>query len=545
MSINWLKYRKNLRGRDPLGVQAINIHLYSVLIPGITNVTDRLRYYSFFPWILKLYKDENIKLDFVPFLRRAEFLFSVITNYHHISEPSWSGHMVGTMVIGQVISELNENKKITLSKYTGLDEGPHRYFKNRLGGFGQYYLGVLVAMQILSRKESLEFVLYPRGLELANAFNAGNSKDQFISCILNDKVTTKELDAIKDDLCACNLKRNSVEYKLLADYLRAGDDPYVQEPTFMRRSSLALMFMMLKQIQKTTDYWELLNFLYYGMSENKKKFKVPDNLSDTANLWKYYVQHEFFSMALLSIFIGAQHLLDERQLGRFDIRANAWKKLVLGCDNNNLQESLKPCLAKLKKDPTLKEFLDYLDSSYKLEKVWESNALSEISISSFLSGKQYPADALFVGGLVLMCLVLRAVKDLEKEPAGANFHGLFNQYPINLKKLREDYKNKWNSAKVSEVAGELIVDYVLNQHIEVAIRKLYTEGLATFRFLREDELYRHSEIEFDYVGKTSPRLRESLQMMADLRIVDESKNGFSITDESIGTKYFEGVVSGT
>jgi len=286
MNVSWLKYRKNLRGRDPLGVQAINIHLYSVLIPGITNVTDRLRYYSFFPWVLKTYKNENIKLDFVPFLRRAEFLFSIITNYHHRDQVGWSGHMVGTMVMGQAFSELSENKKITLSKYTGLEEGGQRYFKNRLGGFGQYYLGVLVAMAILKRKEELEFSLYPRGSDLATAFQVGGSKDQFLSCILNDKVTTKDLEILQNDFCACNLKRNSAEYKLLADYLKGQDDPYVQEQqsTFRRRDSLALMFTLLKQIDTAASYWDLLNFLFYGVSKTNKKMKIPKNLDLMSHL---------------------------------------------------------------------------------------------------------------------------------------------------------------------------------------------------------------------------------------------------------------------
>ncbi|MFA5145362.1 MAG: hypothetical protein WC723_05110 [Candidatus Omnitrophota bacterium] len=544
MNINWLKYRKNLRGRDPLGVQAINIHLYSLLVPGITNVTDRLRYYSFFPWVLKLYKDENIKLDFVPFLRRAEFLFSVITTYHHINEPSWSGHMVGTMVMGQATSELTVNKKIVLSKYTSLEESNQRYFKNRLGGFGQYYLGVLIANGILDRKGNLEFALYPRGLELANAFVSGNSKDTFITCVLNDKVTAKELDIMKDDLCACNLKRNSSEYKLLSEFLKGQDDPYVRESTYKRRDSLALMFLLLEQTEKTTDYWELLNALYYGVSDNNKKIKIPAGLTETATLWKYYVQHEFFSMALLSLFVSAQHLLDDNGLVNSEIGARLWERYLLNCNPDELQASLKPCLIKLKKNPTLSEFIGYLDSVYAIDKAWDKDALSEISISKFLDNKQFPPDSLLVGGLVLLSLVIRAIKDEQGEPQGINFKGIFSQYPINLSKLRKDYNDRWHKMKIFEVVHELVMEYILNRHIEVAVRKLYTEGLATFRFLREDNIYRHSEIEYDYVGNTSPRLRESLQMMADLKIVNEAKEGFSIIDKDIGTKYFHEVISG-
>lgn len=545
MNINWLKYRNNLRGRDPLGVQAINIHLYSILVPGITNVTDRLRYYSFFPWILKLYKDENIKLDFVPFLRRAEFLFSVITTYHHTSEPSWSGHMVGTMVMGWAMGELAIHQKIILSKYTNLEEGGQRYFKNKLGGFGQYYLGVLIANGILDRKENLEFVLYPRGLELANAFVSGHSKDTFISCILNDKVTVEELGIMKDDLCACNIKLNSSEYKLLAECLKGQDDPYVRESTYKRRDSLALMFLLLEQTGKTTNYWELLNVLFYGTSDNNKKIKIPSCLFETASLWKYYVQHEFFSMALLSLFVSTQHLLDDKGLVNSEIGARLWERYLLNCNPDALQASLKICLGKLKKNPTLSEFIGYLDSVYDIDKVWDRNALSEISISKFLDNKQFPPDALLVGGLVLLSLVIRAIKDDQGEPQGLNFRGLFTQYPINLSKLRKDYSDKWQKMKISEVVHELVMEYILDRHIVVAIRKLYTEGLATFRFLREDNIYRHSEIEYDYVGNTSPRLRESLQMMSDLKIVNETKEGFSIIDKDIGTKYFQEVISGT
>lgn len=538
MNVNWLKYRKNLRGRDPLGVQAINIHLYSVLVPGITNVTDRLRYYSFFPWVLKLYHDENIKLDFVPFLRMAEFLFCVITNFHHRNQANWSGHMVGTMVMGQVLDDLNETKRISLSKYSGLDENDHRYFKNKLGGFGQYYLGVLVGLQILKRKGKFEFDLYRRGIELANVFSAGNSKDQFISCILHDRVTMRELELLQEDLCACNLKRNSSEYRLLAEYLKEPDDPSVREATYRRRDTLALMFLLLEQIGKTADYWELLNFLFYGVSENNKKAKVPPALVETASLWKYYVQHEFFSMALLAIFVSVQHLLDDKGLVDFEIGTNLWKQYLLNCDSGNLPGSLKKCLGRLKQNPNLADFLVYLDSSYVSDKVWDNNSLSEVSISNFLSGRRYPPDALFVGGVVLLSLVLRIIKDGQGEIQNLNIRRLYNQYPVNLVRLKKDYSERWQKMQIGEVINELITEYILKRHMEVAIRKLYTEGLATFRFLREDNIYRHSEIELDYVGRTSPRLTESLQMMSDLKIVDETKEGFAISSPHIGIKYF-------
>ncbi|MBK7859639.1 MAG: hypothetical protein IPJ65_13680 [Archangiaceae bacterium] len=50
--VAWVRPPEPIRGLDHLGVQAPCIALYGQLLPGITNVTDRARYYSFHPWLL-------------------------------------------------------------------------------------------------------------------------------------------------------------------------------------------------------------------------------------------------------------------------------------------------------------------------------------------------------------------------------------------------------------------------------------------------------------------------------------------------------------
>jgi len=42
-------------GRDPLGMQAGSIILYQSLLPGISNITLRARYYSFFSFVVHEY----------------------------------------------------------------------------------------------------------------------------------------------------------------------------------------------------------------------------------------------------------------------------------------------------------------------------------------------------------------------------------------------------------------------------------------------------------------------------------------------------------
>ena len=72
--VGWVEPAKPIRGLDHLGVQAPCIALYAQLLPGITNVTDRARYYSFYPWLIRSfeqrYRDHSIE-EFRRVLRRA------------------------------------------------------------------------------------------------------------------------------------------------------------------------------------------------------------------------------------------------------------------------------------------------------------------------------------------------------------------------------------------------------------------------------------------------------------------------------------------
>ena len=44
-----------IRGLDPLGLQNTSDSTFSILLPGLNNVTGRIRYYSFYCWLLDEY----------------------------------------------------------------------------------------------------------------------------------------------------------------------------------------------------------------------------------------------------------------------------------------------------------------------------------------------------------------------------------------------------------------------------------------------------------------------------------------------------------
>ena len=56
----WIKPVPAVGGLDHLAVQEPCINIYGQLLPGITNVTDRARYYSFYPWFVWAFDKSNI-----------------------------------------------------------------------------------------------------------------------------------------------------------------------------------------------------------------------------------------------------------------------------------------------------------------------------------------------------------------------------------------------------------------------------------------------------------------------------------------------------
>src|SRR4051794_15123916 len=75
----WTEYRKKT-GLDPLGMQNSSINLYQRLLPGVSNVTLRVRYYGFYAWLAALYAKRSGNTDlknWQKFVRRAEALYAL------------------------------------------------------------------------------------------------------------------------------------------------------------------------------------------------------------------------------------------------------------------------------------------------------------------------------------------------------------------------------------------------------------------------------------------------------------------------------------
>ena len=80
-TVVWGSKNNFITGLDPLGLQITSEATYATLLPGVTNLTNRIRYYGFYCWLLDFYaeniRDTNQQTQ-NNFIRKAELLMALL-----------------------------------------------------------------------------------------------------------------------------------------------------------------------------------------------------------------------------------------------------------------------------------------------------------------------------------------------------------------------------------------------------------------------------------------------------------------------------------
>ena len=102
-----------ISGLDQLGLNLTSERVFDLLLPGLNNVTGRVRYYSFYCWFFDWYAS-NIRTTSRSkqnnYLRRAEFLLA-------LAEENWvRGYRQG-------ISDVEEGQRLAAEEQAVNDNG--------------------------------------------------------------------------------------------------------------------------------------------------------------------------------------------------------------------------------------------------------------------------------------------------------------------------------------------------------------------------------------------------------------------------------------
>lgn len=526
----WLKPPKQIGGLDHLGVQATCINLYGMLLPGITNVTDRLRYYSFYPWLIWAFDQaghRTYNAEWIERFRRAECLHTLISHRHAAAcdydNAMHAGAAVGSDALARPAQELQGDSSLRLSDYSLREGAVKRYFKNKLGGLGQYYFGVLRELRVLEGDSAKGVLFKPTlGRKLAEAMDASVDRQQFLAAVDKDRVTGSELDAMAS-FCHCQLASSDNERAMLADLLFSGTE---EDSAIERRQSLQLILDLAKQMSSQSKQLQEQQFrfaTYSGALPNGDEWLLPDNLKPTRERWRAYTRSEVFSIAMQGLFYcvldayeisGAKQHSVEAIVDWYASTPESKEALAMLGDADSMNELHETHTT------TLPAFDERASERHEL-----NLAEKIVELTRKDTNFEERREVLAASMQILINLVLRSkAYPPNKEFADLTFaKGYFNFYPVNVKSFLRIQVGPWATLSPSAWLQVILKDWCLNNHIHVALRKLRGQSQSTFRL-------RPAELGFEVVSvppavHTQPRFKQSVQVLRDMGLLAPNEAG--------------------
>jgi len=550
VATGWLERPSTTGGLDHLGAQQPCIEIYSRLLPGITNVTDRARYYSLYPWFAWSFDRRNRSKDVneaVDLFRRADCLFTLITERHArrgTEGPTAEGAaMVGREKLLPALDRLEAGQPLNLSDYATRDEEGLRYFQNRLGGLGQYYFGTLHDMGILSG-ESRPWIEYTkeRGAVLAQAVDEAVPGDLFFKTLREDRVSLARLDHLAS-FSFWRIPESPQEHRYLLDLFFARTSEFERDGV-QRRLSLALLLSLISASDKRgegiVDAAFAKNALYAQSLGAAKSWNIPEPLRETAAYWRTYGLNDLLSTALQAIFFSSLHILFKSE-ARF---ANGNQLAAWLVERPETKKALRTIKGKswgdavARAQSALPDIADWDAEGHEL-------SIQDALFDAYSSVKDLPTALNTIATGLQLLVAIEARRRSERADVGVSLipTELLHYYPINLATFERHSTKDWQGTSLIDLTGWLVAEWGIATHLRVALRKLRSNPKATFR-LRPTEAGLEVDPDIPPITPTNPRLRQSLQILRDLGLTELSEESTRTRLTQLGREILGGSIEG-
>ena len=507
----WVIPPKTAGGQDHLAVRAISEAMYAELVPGITNVTERVRCYSFYTWFTWWFSKHSKKKgteEFVRAFRRAECLHALIGAQHGIDEEGADGHpahgqgLAGRDALIGPLLQLGRGS-LRLSRFADPgDRGAERYFGNDLGGLGQYYLGSLQQLDVMggNLRHGVR-VTDGRGVRVAEAYDSSVDGQLFWETVHHDLVGTERLRQLSG-FCPCGLQHNAAEREVLLDTFLARDEhPNVPALT----SALRVVLTFLDANSPTDDardvVWQFRHAAYGA------KLPSGEPWSDPARpTWASYQRHELLSVGIQSLLWA---VLDECESAQPKWVPRSSTELAAWFVEKQRQE-----LPVAWNTMTFAGLVEELRRIMPPVDATDAEAHECQLAHAALAEDQVPE----VTRLVVTLLASLVARGLEHTYADFGRDArYFRLYELNLHALRKG-SDSWQDLTVLDWLMWLVRTWCVGTHLRVALRKLRDEGLDTFCLRPAD----HGLVFVQQISPTwsNPRIAQLLRALRDLGLVD-------------------------
>ena len=516
----WVQAPAQVGGLDHLAVQAPCINIYGRVLPGITNVTDRARYYSFYPWLIWALDKAGFTRyddDFIERFRRADCLFSLIAERHAKSaggnRDDHAAAMVGSNTLASVAVKLEPGTSVSLSQYSLREGAEARYFLNRLGGLGQYYLGVLRELKALDGDASRGIKYTAEvGEKIAEAIDAGVDRELFLKVVDLDRVSFEELEELSG-FCPCQLVHNLVEQSMLIDMFFVRGEFYDPD-ALQRRWTLQLMLHLADSLASEGEELSETTFkaaVYTGSLPSSAPWQTPSLLQSTKQMWAIYAKNELLSLAVQGLFYA---LLDSYEDA--GIRVESSSQLV---DWYLDQPEAIAALTSLEQG-AFAEVVRQSGTWLPPIEDWR-NPLHEVSLTEQIAQLTRGPKSVECRKLItqaamraLVALAGRTGSQLNQYGSVEFDKGFFDYYPANLQSFAAHAKGNWAGMMPRQLLEWLLMNWGVGLHLRVGFRKLRAQSQSTFRIRPSD-----AGLEIIAVPPavhTRPRFNQAVRVLRDL-----------------------------
>jgi len=507
-------------GRDPLGLQSTSQAAYSILLPGLTNLTNRLRYYGFYCWLLDEYDSRINKQNYKKqnqFIRRAEYMIALIMNIH---SPD-SLQISGSKFAASELKKLNDDDFYDLAFGADLDDEKHTYWKYPSGAFGQYYAGAMQTIGLISNVDGfLDFMCTKRddvdvidGTSLSMAFSKSINvelKDLFIKNILDGRLYKRDSKALFDAFSIDFITPKSEEWVLYNKMLFSIDFPTRQnfyKGSCFRKDSIEIILSYINDCVDPKKWRFFLYEIYHRKGEDHRNIKTDASIG-----WYYYQLNEFWHYGLEIIF--------------WAVLTSLSKDYFAVSVNDFLNDFVNRIISNFKKNNLISDDNEILSS------VIDKNSISDefAIINAFQKAKKIDdIDSAIILGFKLLFKIFKS--------NNSKFDDL-NLFGISYEMERDgDFVNGLNvfssfsDISFSDFLRQFLLKNIINRHLDVAYRKMGSGLENSLKFNFEDNLLKH--IETVEPVWTSPRLFALYSFFKDLSFVDRSGCLTSIGKEVI------------
>ena len=282
----WTEYRKK-NGLDPLGMQNSSISLYQTFLPGISNVTLRMRYYGYYAWLCMTYAQRIRSTDpedWKRFIRRAEALYALIACKR--------GGETGVAGIEWAQRTLDANGTDSIDFATAAEPGSEVYYlKQAWGIYGLAYRSQLFEIGILAFTPEHEIPLPSAeiGEPLADAFASaiGDLVDPLFDVLQDGHVTQEYLVRFKP-LAPSEIGSDSEERRAYQDVLLTPADAK-DEAGLLRRRTVLLILKVTELLRRKPTPDEVRWILFAGGNQSDGELAlVSDELEAQRRRWWVY-----------------------------------------------------------------------------------------------------------------------------------------------------------------------------------------------------------------------------------------------------------------